>query len=411
MSRPASLVVAATLLAIIALASRAQAQPCRSSAGSELDGVRLARDTRVEIEQTLLRSKRQLQERDRLATEHAEPFSFHAGFDVDLRGRNFYGFTVCDRDGYRRSALVSRSDTTVSAGFDIPKWDLSLRVFTRSERLTLQANQLRDPEAEPNAAAPPPRTVAGSTRSAYGGTLQVTEWVELSGAWLTAESAMTLHDRDSDISPIPAPNVETSYLMLGAGIPRFGLIGDLLVDPATGDISDARLRLRDAPVWITKLDLDVGWRAPKDEFYTRINMHRLFDVIGAGVDVVPFKPELRSAWTGVGHHWGWGIGGRDVFPDADPVSASFLLLWGFVDASVAATTYRSDATVAYLDEDARLAGVDARLEAGIGIPFIGGMSVGLSLEGGVNRPQTLEAMPFMANRFEIVGGFTVRVGP
>lgn len=401
----------APVLAIIALTSVVEAQPCRDSGAPALDGVRLARDTRVEIEQTLQRANRQLLARDALAAKHAEPFSFHAGFDLDTRMHTLFGFTVCDRAGRRRGAFVSRNDRTGIVGFQVPKWDLSLRIFARSEDLSLSFDRPQDHAADPGAPHPPPGTIAKSGRSAYGGTVQVTEWVELSGAWLTAERAKTLTDTDPDVAAIPVTNLQTSYLMLGAGIPRLNIVGDLLIDPATGDISDARLRLRDAPVWITRLDVNLGWRAPRDEFYTSVDMHRLFGVIDAGVDVVPFNPELRSARAGVGHQWGWGVGVRDMFPDADPVSAGFLLMWGFVDASLAATTYRSDATVAYIGDDARLAGVDLRLEAGIGIPMVAGMAVGLSFEGAINRPQTLDAMPFMANRPEIVAGFTVRLGP
>lgn len=391
--------------------SVAQAQPCRGTAAGAFDDVRLARDTRIEIEQVSQRADRQLQVHDALSEAHGHPGGVHVGLDVDARVRGFSGLTLCAADGTQRAASIDRYDITVMLAAMIPQWQLSLRMFARSESLSVFTRLPRTPSEDGGPSTPGEASVKAQTqRSAFGGTAQFTDWFEVSGAWLTAERAGA-SDGTDDVPALPVTALATPRLLLGAGLPRINVVGDVLIDPATGDIADARVRLRDAPIWMSRLDVNLGWRAPQDEFYVSADVHRLFGVFGAGVDVVPGDLQLRSAWAGVGHQWRGGISSNSpmLYPEGmsppDP-EHGILIVWGYLDASLAATTYHNP-TLLPDAGGAHQPGVDLRIEAGGGMPFF---TFGLTLEVGVNRPRTLDALPAMAGLPELVMGVVGRMG-
>lgn len=398
------------MLPLLLTAQASHAATCKDDAPSVFQGVRLARDTALEVNRVLLAQAERMRQRDEAGLREGEALGFHAGLDLDATFRNHPGLTICAPDGTRRNARVTRYDIDLILGWQLPQHNLSVRAFTRMEQLSL----FYDLPRAPGMLDPPASDVAASTaRNVYGVALQITEWSEVTWAWLGAErpNGFLLAGKlngDGTVPEIPVTDLAQDYMLLGLGVPVLNLASDLLIDPAAETVANARLRVQEAPLGESRFDVGLGWRAPEDQFYLSGDIWGLFGLLGAGLDVVPWEAELRSAWIGVGRRWLWSAGYDDIDDSVEVVPGLFA--FGYLNASLKASTYSSPATRAFTAAD-RLYGGDLRVEAGTGLPWLGGFAIGLNFEVGRNSPQTLDAMPFLADRFALVFGVTGRAGP
>ncbi|MCB9527473.1 MAG: hypothetical protein H6701_03595 [Myxococcales bacterium] len=348
--------------------------------------------------------------RDEAGVREGEVIGFHAGLDIDAVIRNHPDLSICALDGTRRNASVTRYDINLIGGWQLPRLDLSVRAFARLEQLSLYYDL---PRAPGMLDAPPSDVAASTARNVYGVSLRITEWSEVTWAWLGAERpngfllARKL-DGDGTVAEVPATDLAQDYILIGLGVPVLDVAGDLMIDPTDGTLANARLRVREAPLGESRFDVGVGWRTPEDQFYLSGDIWGLFGFLGAGLDIVPWEAELRSGWLGVGRRWLWSAGHGLV--DESFASTPGLFAFAYLDTSLKASTYTSPATRAFTAAD-RLYGGELRVEAGTGLPPLGGFAIGLNFEVRRNWPQTLDAMPFLADRFEVVVGVTGRVGP
>lgn len=399
-----------TLLLLALTTPAAHAATCRDDAPSVFQGVRLARDTQIEVDRMLRAQAARMRQRDLAGEREGEMPGFHAGLDIDAAFRNHPGLSICAPDGTRRSASVTRYDINLVGGWTLPRLGLSVRAFARLEQLSLFYDL---PRAAGMLDAPASDVAASTARNVYGIAVQVTEWAEATLAWLGAErpNGFLLAEKrsgDGTVPAVPVTDLARDYVLVGLGVPRLNVAGDLIVDPTAGTVANARLRLHDAPQSDRPFDVGVGWRAPEDQFYLSGDVWGLFGLLGGGLDVVPGDLELRSAWVGVARRWLWSAGYQDVDERA-AAGPPGLFAFGYLDASLNASTFSSAAVRD--DTGGRVFGGDLHLEAGAGLPWLGGVAFGLTAEVGRNQARTLNAMPFLADRFEVVVGVTGRVGP
>lgn len=393
-------------LTLLTLADAAQAK-CDAAAG--FSRFRQVRDHRAEAEALIDRHRRQRHRLDMMHAEHGRVPSFHASLDFDLLTQSLGGFQLCTPDGNRRSASIDRFDVGLSLAVEVPRHELELRVFTQSKRTRL-VYDLPAPEPDFGEFRDPPTPIvaAGTNRQVVGGVLRVTRWFELGVTWFGSGSGRRVDRRDPDSADAPVPvvmgDLDTEFWALALGVPALRLQVEMLIDPASGDVIDTGLRMRDVELEVAKLSGGVRWDDIDETLRIGAHARRLLGAFQVGVELQTNEIVLRSARAGLDLHWAGGVSTSDLNP-GDPN----LLVFGYLGAQAVGTTYDSAATRAVVGQDERLHGGEIGLEAGAGMPPLG-ITFGLLARLSYNRPGLLDAMPMMANRFEGMVGITTRVG-
>ncbi|MCB9526074.1 MAG: hypothetical protein H6702_22245 [Myxococcales bacterium] len=371
---------------------------------------RQTRDHQAEGEAQLDRHRRIREHLDLMHATHGRVPPFHISFDTDTSLRSVAGFQICTPDGVTRTASITQYNIGLSVGAEVPRYDLELRGLYQLKQTDL--SYTFPTVASDSGEAPADRTLTGNSREVAGLVLRATRWFEVGALWVGPAGA-GLWDRGFD-TPAPVPMVVTrtdaAFWALSLGVPALSLQGDLLLNPDSGDVVDARLRVREVDLQVAALSGGVRWDDVDETLRVGARARRVLGLLQAGVEFQTGDVGVRSARAGLDLTWRGGLSDHDLFPELE--TPPTLLAYGFAGLELVGTTYDSVGTRAATGRDARLHGAELAFEVGGGVPNIALLGPTFVITGKLayNRPDLLDAMPSMANRFEATIGVATRNG-